>query len=97
MDISSQPTANFAGIKPEFRQGFICQIRSFAVAGREEALKLDSLGNAWVKGIEESLNKLQSIFGLRNRAFDQILHHSREGDINKGCVLSSIIGWVSQT
>ena len=82
-DSSFQSGFTFSGIKPEFRPGFIDQVRAFARIGLVEASRLEACGEAWVKGIERLLQHLQSRFGLRNRTFDQILYHGIEGDLTK--------------
>ena len=82
-DSSFQSGFTFSGIKPEFRPGFIDQVRSFAQIGHTEASRLEACGEAWVKGIERLVERLQCRFGLRNRTFDQILYHGIEGDLTK--------------
>ena len=49
-DSSFQSGFTFSGIKPEFRPGFIDQVRAFARIGLVEASRLEACGEAWVKG-----------------------------------------------
>ena len=65
----------FTGVKKEFRDGILLQTASFANAAKEGIKKLSAVKEDWPTGVANLLKELQSIYGLRNRSFEQILHH----------------------
>ena len=82
----------FTGVKKEFRDGILLQTASFANAAKEGIKKLNAIKEDWPTGVANLLKELQSIYGLRNRSFEQILHHSIKGDLTKERSVSEFLG-----